>query len=193
MKRSIVVFSLMAMSGLAFADGFSYTYVQATYGNVDVDNSSVDGDGLALNGSYGITDSLNIVGNLQTADFDSVADSDEWRLGLGVHAPITDLMDVTASVSYVDTSLDAFGVPGLEDDGFALDVGIRANIVGKIEVNAGVSYVDLSSAGDDVGFGGGALYNFNDMFSVGLSAKWEEKWGTDTATYALSGRISFGK
>ena len=193
MKQSIVAFSLMAMSGLAFADGFNYTYVQATYGNVDVDNTSIDGDGVGLGGSYGITDSLNIVGNWQTADFDSVADADEWRLGLGVHAPITDLMDVTASVSYVDASFDEFGVPGLEDDGFALDVGIRANVMGKVEVNAGVSYVDLSAAGDNVGFGGGALYNFTDMFSVGLSAKWEEKWLTDTATYALSGRISFGK
>ncbi len=192
MKRSLVVFSLMAMSGLAFAEGFGYTYVQATYGQIDTDTLAVDGDGLGLNGSFGITDSLNIVGSLQTADFDPLADQDEWSIGLGVHTPITDLMDVTASVSYVDVSFDVLGVPVGEDDGFALDVGIRANITSMIEVNAGISYVDLSTGGGDTGFGGGALYNFTDMFSVGLSAKWAEKWGDDTATYTLSGRINFG-
>ena len=83
MTRSIVVFSLMAMSGLAFADGFSYTYVQATYGSVDVDDPAFteDGDGLGLNGSFGITDNLHIVGSYQTTDFDTLGDADQWSAG----------------------------------------------------------------------------------------------------------------
>ena len=75
MKRSIVVFSLMAMSGMAFADGFNYSYVEANYGTVDVDNFTVDGDGFGVNGSYGITDSLNIVARAQASDFDTIGDS----------------------------------------------------------------------------------------------------------------------
>ncbi len=188
MKRSIVVFSLMAMSGLAFADGFSYTYVQASYGTVDIDNVSVDGDGLGLNGSFGITDNLNIVGGWRTADFDSIADADEWSLGLGVHTPVTELMDVTASVSYVDVEFDVLGLPVAEDDGFELKVGLRANVTSLIEVNAGVSYIDLSNAGDDTGFEGGVLFNFTDMFSLGLSGEWDD----DVSTYSLSGRVYFG-
>ena len=187
MKRSIVVFSLMAMSGLAFADGFSYTYVQASYGTVDIDNVSVDGDGLGLNGSFGITDSLNIVGGYQSSDFDSLAEADEWSLGLGVHTPITELMDVTASVSYVDLEFDALGVPVAEDDGFGLNVGLRANVTSLIEVNAGISYVDLSNSGDDTGFGGGVLFNFTEMFSLGLAAEWAD----DVSVYSLSGRLYF--
>ena len=192
MKRSIVVFSLMAMSGLAFADGFSYTYLQASYGTVDVDNISVDGDGFGLSGSYGITDELNIIAGVQAADFDTIGDAKDWSVGLGVHTSITDLMDVTGSVSYVDTEFEPLGGPTFSDDGFALAVGLRANVASMIEVNAGVTYVDLSTGGDDTSFGGGALYNFTDMFSVGLSAKWEERFGDDTATYSLSGRIYFG-
>ena len=189
MKRSLVVFSLMTMSSLAFADGFNYTYVQATYGRVDIDNVSVDGDGLGLNGSFGITDDLNIVGGWQTADFDSLAEADEWSIGLGVHTSITEMMDVTASVSYVDLEFDALGVPVAEDDGFALEVGLRANLTPLIEVNAGVSYVDLSTGGDDTGFGGGVLFNFTDMFSLGLSADWAD----DVSVYSLSGRVYFGQ
>jgi len=192
MKHSIVVFSLMAMSGMAFADGFNYTYVEANYGTVDVDTLVVDGDGLGVNGSYGITDDLNIVGRARAADFDAIGDSTDWSVGLGVHTSITELMDVTASVSYLDREFEPLIGPALEDDGFELAVGIRANVLGMIEVNAAVTYVDLSTAGDDTGFSGSALYNFNDTFSVGLSAKWEETLGADTATYALSGRMYFG-
>jgi len=186
MKRLLVVFSLMAMSGLAFADGFSYTYAQANYGTVDIDSVSVDGDGLGLNGSFGITDSLNIVGGWQTADFDAAGEADILRLGLGVHTPITEMMDVTASVFYLDVE----GIPGRADDGgFGLKVGLRAKVSSMIEVNAGVTYVDFSTRGVDTGFGGGVLYNFTDMFSVGLSGEWID----DVSTFSLSGRVYFGK
>ena len=192
MKRSIVVFSLMAMSGAAFADGFSYTYVQANYGTVDVDTFAVDGDGLGLNGSYGITNDLNVVGRVQAADFDTIGDAKDWSVGLGVHTSITNLMDVTASVSYLDQEFEPPVGPTINDDGFELAVGVRANVLGMIEVNAGITYIDLSNAGDDTGFSGSALYNFNDMISIGLSAKWADTLGEDTTTYALSGRIYFG-
>ncbi len=190
MKRSIVVFSLMAMSGLAFADGFSYTYVQATYGKVDVDDPAFteDGDGLGVNGSFGITDNLNIVASFQTADFDTLGDTDEITAGLGVHAPITEMFDIVASVSYVDLDL-----AGFSDDGFELMGGVRFSVADAIEINGGITYRDLDLGGDDVGFGAGALYSFTDMFAVGLSAKWEEISNTDVATYALSGRINFGR
>lgn len=189
MKRSLVVFALMATSGLASADGFHYTYIQASYGTVDIDNVSVDGDGLGLNGSFGITDNLNIVGGYQTADFDSLAEADEWSLGLGVHTPITEMMDVTATVSYIDVEFDALGIPVAEDDGFGLTVGLRANVTSLIEINAGVSYVDLSDSGDDTGFNGGVLFNFTDMFSLGLSGEWDD----DVSVYSISGRVYFGK
>jgi hypothetical protein len=189
MKRSFVVFALMAISAAASAEGFSYTYLQASYGTVDIDNVSVDGDGLGLNGSFGITDNLNIVGGYQTADFDSLADADEWSLGLGVHTPITEMMDVTASVSYVDVQFDALGVPVGDDNGFGLDVGLRANLTSLIEVNAGLSYVDLSDSGDDTGFNGGVLFNITDMFSLGLRGEWDD----DVSIYSLSARVYFGK
>ena len=190
MKHSIVVFSLMAMSGLAFADenGFSYSYLQASYGTVDLDNTSIDGDGLGLNGSFGITDNLNIVGGYQTADFDSLVEADEWSVGLGVHAPITEKMDVTAAVSYIDVEIDALGIPVAEDDGFGLTVGLRANITSLIEVNAGVSYVDLSDSGDDTGFGGGVLFNLTNSFALGLDGSWDD----DVSVYSVSARWYFG-
>ncbi len=189
MKRSIVVFSLMAMSGLAFADGFSYTYVQATFGTVDVDNSSIDGDGLGLNGSFGITDNLNIVGSYQTADFDTLGDADEFTVGLGVHSSITEMFDVVAAVSYVDVSVDPVGGPSAGDDGFDLTVGARFSATSLIEINAGLTYRDLSNSGDDTGIGGGVLFNLTDSLSLGLAAQWDD----DVSEYSASARWYFGK
>jgi hypothetical protein len=189
MKRSLVVFSLMAMSSLAFAEGFNYTYVQASYGTIDADDPVFvdDGDGLGLNGSFGITDNLNIVGSYQTIDFDAFGDADQWSIGLGVHTPITEMMDVVADVSYLKIDGDVLGIP-FDDDGFGLTVGVRANVTSLIEVNAGISYVDLDSGGDDTGFGAGVLFNVTDMIALGLAGSWDG----DVSVYSLSGRVYFG-
>jgi hypothetical protein len=187
MKRISVAFALIIAMGPARAEDFGYTYLQASYGTIDIDNVSVDGDGLGLNGSFGISDNLNIVAGYQTADFDSLAEADEWNLGLGVHTPITEMMDVTAAVSYVNVEFDALGVPVAEDDGFGLTVGLRARLSSLVELDAGVSYVDLSDSGDDTGFHGGVLFNFTEMFSLGLSGDWDD----DVSVYSISGRIYF--
>lgn len=187
MKRSMILCALLAASGVAFAEGFNYNYLQLSYGTIDIDGVSIDGDGLGLSGSYGITDSLNVVGGYQTADFDSLADADEWSVGLGVHTPVSDNLDVVAAVSYVNIDFDVLGQSVGEDDGFGLTVGLRGNLSSLVEVNAGVSYVDLSDSGDDTGFGGGVLFNLTDSFSLGLSGSWDD----DVSVYSASARLYF--
>ncbi len=162
------------------------TVMQATYGRVDIDDPTVpeDGDGLGLNGSFGITDNLNIVGSFRTADFGASGDVDELTAGLGVHAPITEMFDVVAAVSYVD--LDA---AGFSDDGFELAVGARVSVSSLIEINATVSYRDLDLGGDDTSLGGGVLFNLTDSIALGLAAE----WGDDVSEYSASARWYFGK
>lgn len=187
MRRSIVVFSLLLMSSWAFADDFNYTYLQLSYGTVDLDNVSIDGNGLGLDGSFGLTENLNIVGGYQTADFDSLADADQWSIGLGVHAPITEMFDIVAAVSYVDVSVGAPGVPSVGDNGFGITAGGRFSLTSLVEINAGLSYVDLSDSGNNTGFEGGVLFNLTDNFSLGLSGSWDD----DTSVYSASARLYF--
>lgn len=187
MRRSFVLFALLAAPGFALADGFNYTFLQVSYGTIDIDNVNIDGDGLGLDGSFGITENLNIVGGYQTSDFDSLADADEWSVGLGVHTPISETLDVVASVSYIDLEFEALGIPVAEDDGFGLTVGLRAAVTDMIEIDAGVSYIDLSNSGDDTGFGGGVLFNLTDRFSLGLSGSWDD----DVSVYSASARMYF--
>jgi len=186
MKHSLVVFALMAMSGMAFAEGFSYSYVQATYGTVDVDSGvfSEDGDGLGLKGSFGITDNLHIVGSYQKVDLDLTGDVDFLTAGLGVNAPVTEMIDVVGSVSFVD--LEA---PGFSDDGFELAAGVRVSVTSLVEIDAGITYQDLDLGGDDTGFGGGVLFNVTDSIALGLAASWLD----DVSQYSATARWYFGK
>ncbi len=195
MKRSIVLFALLAASGTALADGFSYTYLQLNYGTIDIGNMNIDGDGLGLNGSYSITDSLHFVGGYQTADLDSFTETTGWSVGLGVRNPLSDTpsvgylsvtLDVVAAVSYVNVDISTVGI-NFEQDGFGLTVGVRAAFTSMIEINAGVSYVDLSDSGDDIRVGAGVLYNLTDTFSIGLSGSWND----DVSSYRVSGRVYF--
>lgn len=187
MKRSILTILLLAASAVAFADDFNYTYLQVTYGNVDLDGATVNGDGLGLSGAFGITDSLHIVGGYQTTDFGSFANVDQWSLGLGVHSSLTDSLDAVAEVSYVNATLDPAGFPSLSDDGFGLTVGGRLSVTPLVEINAGISYVDLSDSGSNTGFGGGVLFNLMDNFSVGLAGSWDD----DASVYSLGARLYF--
>jgi len=165
MKRSIVLFALLAASGTALADGFGYTYLQLNYGTFDIGNMNIDGDSLGLNGSYSITDSLHFVGGYQTADLDSFTETTGWSVGLGVRNPLSDTpsvgylsdtLDVVAAVSYVNVDISTVGI-NFEQDGFGLTVGVRAAFMSMIEINAGVSYVDLSDSGDDIRVDAGVL------------------------------------
>lgn len=187
MKHSIVLLALLAAPGLALADGFSYDYLQLSYGQVDFDNVSIDGDGFGVDGSFGITESLNIIGGYQTTDFDSLADANQLQVGLGVHTPISETLDVVAAVSYINVDVDTFLGPAGDDDGFGLTAGVRAAITSKMEANAGISYVDFDNSGDETGFGGSVLYNFTDVFSAGLGASWSD----DTSTFSIGGRMYF--
>ena len=135
MKHSLVVFSLMAMSGLACADGFNYTYAQVNYGTVDIDNNPVDGDGLGLNGYFGVTDDLNIVGSWQTADFG------------GIRANVTSMIEVNAGVTWIDLSTSG------NDTGFngsvlynftdTFSVGLSGDWVDERESNSSYPFVSV--------------------------------------------------
>ena len=52
--------------------GFDYTYVDASLVNteIEVGPADVDGDGIAINGSFGLTDNVNLVYGYSDQDYD---------------------------------------------------------------------------------------------------------------------------
>ena len=190
MLRSLGLLSLLALASPAFADGLNYNYLEAGYFEVDVDDSfiDVDGDGIAIAGSFEVGESMFVVAEYGTADLDFGVDLDELKFGLGVHTPVGDNADFFGTVSYVSVEASALGVSA-DDDGFGATVGVRAMVSDAIELAGQVEYIDLSDSGDDTSFGGSAWYYFSDNFSVGVKAD----FGDDVSTYGLAARLFFGQ
>ena len=188
MKQTIALLIILGLCSTAAADGFNYNYVSASYSTVDFDDLNVDGDGFGLGLSMGITDEFHLFGNYQGSDFDLGVDGSAWSAGIGFNTPISDVIDVVATLSYEYVDIDAPGFGSVDDHGYGLGVGIRAAVSERVEIDAGIAYVDLKDSGDNSAFSAGFLFNITDTVSLGLSGSWDD----DFTVYSLGGRIYFG-
>ena len=195
MKRYLLLASLLGASNSAIAEEFNYDFVQLSYGTVDFAMTSIDCDGFGVNGSFGITDSLHIVGSYQSSDyFEYITDATEWRVGLAGHKSLSERLDVVARIEYVNVDVDPLigqfqpgAVDDFRDEGFGLTIGVRAAMMNRFEINANTFYVNLSDRGDETGFGVGALFNWTDSFSLGVFSSWAD----DVLSYQASARLYF--
>lgn len=193
MLRSTMLFILFAFTGAVYADDFSYNAVNLGYGQMDFDDINADGDAIGADLSFEVGESFFVFAGYGVADLDDdfgvSADLDTWNAGLGYHMELSPAVDLVTSLSYeyIDISVPGFG--SADDNGIGLGLGLRFAASESIELNAGVNYVDYSDSGDDTSFGVGALYNFNDTFSAGISGD----FGDDINVYTIGGRFYFGE
>ncbi len=189
MLRSLGLISLLALAAPAMADGLSYNYLEAGYLEVDVDDSfiDVDGDGFSIGGSFEVGDSTYVFADYASADLDLGVDLDQLRVGVGLHGPIGDNVDLFGTLSYISVEASALGI-SVDDDGFGASVGVRALISDALELSASLNYDDLSDSGDDTTVGGAAWFNLSDNFALGVQAD----FGDDISTYGVGARVYFG-
>ncbi|MCW8194405.1 hypothetical protein F6455_06370 [Proteobacteria bacterium 005FR1] len=148
--RSLLVAGLAIVPLSSFAvEDLSYTYIEADYVDLDIDEYGDSGDflddfdngsGWALRGSYGFdnspfgfADSWFIFANWSEteADIDFVddtgvffpADTDVIRfdLGAGVAVPVNDMSQMVFKVAYSDLDIDDFNLGGTADEDFEFD------------------------------------------------------------------------
>jgi hypothetical protein len=171
--RIVAAFLTLALPGALCAQevsDFDYTYVDASLVNTEIELgfTDVDGDGIGINGSFGLSDTLNIVYGYSDIGYDFDVDSSTMNVGLGFHTDINDDIDFVADVQYIDVSVDTpFG--DADDDGLGISGGIRAHVGDSLELDAGLQYVDLEDSDTVLRVGG--RYYFNDSFalSAGIS------------------------
>jgi hypothetical protein len=188
MLRSLLLLTAFSLSGTAIAQNFDYSFIQGSYVQLELDE--FDGDGFGLDGSLAVTDHFHVFGSYSTADFDFGIDVNQMSAGVGFNTPVSDAVDVIASVAYEWAEVEAPGFGSVDEDGYGLGLGLRAMVNQAIEVDGGISYVDLGDDSDgETSFGAGFLYHFSDAFAVGLSGD----WGDDIDTYQLNGRFSFDR
>ena len=157
---------LLAVAPLAaMADGMNYSYVEADYVDLDVDNGP-SGDGFGVRGSVGFANNWFAFADYVDASVD-VIDIENIAVGLGGHFPINDTLDVVGRVGYTETDLSS-GPFSASDDGYLLTAGVRGQM-SQFEMEGHVVYTDLSDGGDETAFEFAGRWNFTDMFSAGVA------------------------
>jgi len=186
MERSLFVFLVLALSGVATAqDDFSYTYLQASWTDVDSDTYG-GGDGLGVSASYGLTPNFHLFGGYSGVDADSNVDASGWKAGIGLNTPISQKIDVVVRLSYQSTEINVAQGASVEDDGLGFGAGVRVGTNDWIEVYGGLTYLDLDSGNETV-LDAGFLLNIGDAFAVGVGGSWDD----EVSTWSLNGRLYF--
>ena len=186
-KRLLAVVASACLAMLAqpamAAKGFSYTYAEAGYRNVDGD--SIEGDGAEFNVQYGATDYFHILFSYTRLWIDKIdglssvdVDLDEFKVGFGGHYPIMDKVDLVGQVSYVDDEFKGKARLPFEttksrvnakDEGYEATFFGRIQAMKKLEMTPHIVYRDVGS-NSETGFGLGLVYKVYKKFSVRVRA-----------------------
>ena len=163
------------------AKGFSYTYVEGGYRNIDADSG--EADGFEAGFSFGAMKYMHILGSysrLWVDDIDGLSsvdiDIDEFKIGFGGHYPVLDWMDLSLDAVYVDEQITGKARPKgstsksksrINDkaEGYEATFSARIQALKKLEMTPHVTYEDVGSD-SDTGFGLGLVYNFYKKFSL---------------------------
>jgi hypothetical protein len=189
MSRSVLLILLLALSATAGAQGFAYNYLQVSYGAVSFDDSivDVDGDGLGISGSYGFHPDFYFAGDYQTADMDFGVDLNILEIAVGYHTPLSDQLDLTAQLGYVDAEVEAAGFGSADDDGLMIGAGVRGALSDSVELNGGIDYIDFDQGGGETRANAGFLFSLTETLTVGAEASF---WD-DINVYQLNLRFDF--
>jgi len=183
-KRLLAVLASACLAMLAqsaAAKGFSYTYVEGGYRNIDAD--SIEADGFEAGFSFGAMKYMHILGSysrLWVDDVDGLSsvdiDIDEFKIGFGGHYPILDRVDLVLDAVYVDDQITGKARPegassksktriNDKEEGYEATFSARVQALKKLEMTPHVTYRDVGSD-SDTGFGLGMVYNFHKKFSL---------------------------
>lgn len=188
MIKKLLGVTLALLTIPAFAGDLRYTYVEAYYQDIELDDFDVDGDGFAIRGSFALTDDWFMIVGYQAADFDFGVDFDHAYLGAGYRTPINDRVDLFGTVSYLTADVSADGFNSIDEDGFGLAVGVRGLVTDELELAGSIGYSDLGDGVDGTAISVGALYSFSDMFALGLEIELDD----DLTAFGIGARFYFG-
>lgn len=189
---TIAAVAALLWPGGAFAEGPNWTFLEAGYQRMDVDDPMFDykPDGFALNGSFAFHDKVFAFASYGVLE-DRVLTGEDleyttWDAGIGYNVDLTDRTDIFATVSYVYAELDD-GMFAVDDNGYGVSLGIRS-MVNSFDLGAAVEYVDFGGQdGDDVSLSLGAAYFFNETFAACANAN----IGDDATGYGVALRFAF--
>lgn len=136
----------------AYAEGLNYNYVQVVYftSNYDVDGTNIDGDGVNVSGSVGLSDNLAFGASFESESVDSFdyfgydVNFQSLVFGVGLHSPINNTTDAILSFNVLNAEISSPSFATSEDDtGNIMSVGIRSKLENNVEVGASFSRTEI--------------------------------------------------
>ena len=212
-RHAAVLAALFAccLTTAARAQSPEYSFVDINYSLIKPDKTLGldDGNGIAVDGSYGLPANFTLVGGFGFAKYDftnSSSGADEivsgYNLGLGYHFPLTGSLDLVGEADYLGNHY-TFQEPPFGDfsdnaHGTELSLGLRAMVTYDLELHGYLSRIHTNgsgSGGDSHGFKLGGIYNFASFFGLGLTYARDTSNGsfssTTTNSYTLFARFQF--
>ena len=188
MRTFLGLMALYLFSGLAQAEGFDYTFVEAGYVNAEFDTGGVDvdGDGFGINGSFEIGDQYFAFAEYSSLGFDFSIDLNRLAVGGGAHFALSPNMDFVGTFSYRDTEVES-GAVSVSEDGFGIGLGVRGALNSSFEWEAGIDYSDVGDS--DISFGLDGRYYFTETVAAGAGVSFDD----DVTIYAIGMRVEFGQ
>lgn len=173
----------------AVGQDLDYTFVEAAYLNSKLDAGplDIDGDGLGLSGSYLITDTVFVIGEYNSYDYNRGIDATSYSLGVGMRYGLKRELDLVGDISWVHAELDRPLLPDIDENGFGLGIGLRSRVHDAIEVQAGIRYIDLDDSDTFLTLNG--RYYFTPNVAAGLGLRVND----DDTGWSVSIRAEFGR
>jgi hypothetical protein len=128
--------------------GPNYTYLEADYVYIDIDDFNADGDAAGVQGSIAVTDLLHLFANYVDGNVDGggvSVDVTQYQVGAGLNIAMTETVDFVGRASWVHLEADARGI-NADDDGYQISAGVRAMIAPAFELNGDLSYTDMGDS-----------------------------------------------
>jgi len=202
-----LVLGAMAFGGfttIAFAQGPRYSYVEAGWQNIELEDDGtfgddLEGDGLAIAASFAVADMVHIFASYGDSDldvnvfgFDVNVGYNTLAAGAGMNFDVSETVDIVGQLAYVDAEVDVsvpgFGSASEDESGYGLAVGVRGMVTEEFELNAWINYVDLGDDASDTTFSFGGVYNFTPVFALQAGFA----FGDDVNSIGVGARLSFG-
>lgn len=216
MKKQLALALLLATasSAAAAADGLSHNYVEVgfvrhqketpvvfTQPGFSVNDLKADGGYIA--GSFEFMSNVYLFGGYHKGNddvavnfngvktpFEIDTDLQQGHIGLGYHHTLSDRVEWTGEISYINTRAD-LKFDGLKDrleaDDYRGSLGLRGDLAANFEGWVKVNYTDGDAYDGEVSGTLGALIKFNETWGI----VGEAEVGSDDKQYRVGVRASF--
>ncbi|MGW8368790.1 MAG: hypothetical protein ACWGPN_08935 [Gammaproteobacteria bacterium] len=155
----------LAAPGMALAqEGFDYRYFEVGFVDVEIDDTSIDGDGIRLEGLHEFGDSFFLSAKYEDYDFDFDIDGSSLQIGGGYIHPFSADLHFVAKGQYAQVEVNNY-----DDDGIGIGGGVRTRLTDTIEVDAMLNWFDFDDGGSDTYIDLRGRYYINQRFAVSLS------------------------